>query len=273
MIVTQPHLFNNMAFQHSLYLMFKCAIVKTPCQAMIDGITEAQLGLPDYELALQQHQNYIQALQECGVGVTLLPAEEAYPDSCFVEDPAIITSQCAIITRSATNSRNGETVAIEKAVSDLYSKVDHIQAPGTLDGGDVMMVGDHFYIGLSARTNQHGANQLLSILEKYAMTGSYITLSEMLHLKTGLSYLENNYLLAAGEFLAHEAFQDFKLLPIDNNESYAANCIWVNGTVLAPMGFPKSQAMLEKAGFEVLTVDVSEFQKLDGGLSCLSLRF
>lgn len=253
--------------------MFKNALVKTPCSAMINGISDAKLGQPDYQLALVQHQNYINALIKCGVEVTVLPADEAFPDSCFVEDPAILTESCAIITHPGAMSRTGEIHAIEKAVSGFYSELEQIQLPGTLDGGDVMRVGDHFYIGLSARTNQHGANQLLSILEQHGMTGSYIVLDELLHLKTGVSYLEDNHLLVTGELAKHDAFQNFELLTIDEDESYAANCIWVNGTVITPMGFPKSHATLEQAGFKILPVDVSEFQKLDGGLSCLSLRF
>ncbi len=253
--------------------MFKHAIVKTPCQAMINGISDAQLGLPDYELALQQHQNYIQALQQCGVKVIALPAEENFPDSCFVEDPAILTPSCAIITNPGAASRKGETKTIEKAVAEFYPQLHHIKAPGSLDGGDVMMVGTHFYIGLSARTNQQGADQLIEILEVHNMSGSCVALSDMLHLKTGLSYLENNHLVACGEFLNKAAFQKFDILPVDSNESYAANCIWVNETVIIPAGFPNTQKMIENAGFKVLPVDVSEFQKLDGGLSCLSLRF
>ncbi len=253
--------------------MFKHAIVKTPCQAMVNGITEAQLGKPDYHLALKQHTNYITALQQCDLNVTVLAADEDFPDSCFVEDPAILTPHCAIITRPGAVSRQGETTAIEHAVSGHYRIIEHIQSPGTLDGGDVMMVENHYYIGLSARTNLEGANQLIAVLEKHGMTGSCIQMSEMLHLKTGMSYLENNHLVACGEFLQHDECQKFELLPIKENESYAANCIWVNDKVIIPKGFPNSRKLIESAGFKVLPVDVSEFQKLDGGLSCLSLRF
>jgi dimethylargininase len=253
--------------------MFKNAIVKTPCQAMIDGISSANLGQPNYKLALEQHQNYIKALQQCGLTVTVLPADEKYPDSCFVEDPAILTKHCAIITNPGAPSRKGETAAITAAVELFYPKMLQIKAPGTLDGGDVMMVGNHFYIGLSARTNTAGAEQLIAILEAHGMSGSTVEMSEMLHLKTGLSYLENNNLVACGEFLTKPEFQSFDILSIDSAESYAANCIWVNGQVIVPKGFARSQTKLENAGFKIIPVDVSEFQKLDGGLSCLSLRF
>lgn len=253
--------------------MFTKAIVKTPCQAMVHGISAAGLGQPNYELALLQHQNYITALEHCGLQVTILPADEAFPDSCFVEDPAIITSHGAIITRLGADSRAGETQAIEQALSAHFSKWATIESPGTLDGGDVMMVGSHFYIGLSDRTNAAGAQQLIDWLRSMNMDGSTVDMSEMLHLKTGVSYLENNQLVAAGEFVSHPAFREFDVLEVLPPESYAANCIWVNDKVIMPMGFPATQAMLEHAGFQVVLCDVSEFQKLDGGLSCLSLRF
>jgi dimethylargininase len=136
-----------------------------------------------------------------------------------------------------------------------------------------MMVGDHFYIGLSERTNQTGAAQLIDILKKYDMQGSVVDLTEVLHLKTGVSYLESDNLLACGEFLSKPEFQQYNLLQVDPEETYAANSVWVNETVLVPEGFPKTSSLIASAGYKVREVDVSEFQKLDGGLSCLSLRF
>ncbi|MEZ5471655.1 MAG: arginine deiminase family protein [Marinicella sp.] len=253
--------------------MFKHAIVKTPCANMVNGITEAGLGQPDYQLALQQHQQYIEALQQCGVEVSVLPADEQFPDSCFVEDPAVITQHGAIITHPGADSRKGETKAIEQALLNQGLDIQHIKAPGTLDGGDVMMVDKHFYIGLSDRTNQQGAQQLIGILEQQGMSGETVEMNGLLHLKTGLSYLENNRLLVSQEMIGHPAFESFNLLTVPAAESYAANCIWINGQVIVPKGFPKSQAMIEQAGYSTIAVDVSEFRKLDGGLSCLSLRF
>ncbi len=136
-----------------------------------------------------------------------------------------------------------------------------------------MMVGDHFYIGLSRRTNTNGAEQLINILNKYGMTGSLVTLDKVLHLKSGVAYLENNNLAAAGEFLLKQEFQKFNILKIDDDESYAANCVWINDHILLPKNFPKAKKTIEKAYHNIIEVNVSEFQKLDGGLSCLSLRF
>lgn len=253
--------------------MFSKAIVKTPCHAMVDGISTAGLGLPNYGKALAQHADYISALKECGLQVTVLPLDENFPDSTFVEDPAIMTPDCAILTNPGAPSRNLETRAMLPAIRKFSENVETIESPGHVEGGDVMMVGTHFYIGLSERTNMAGATQLIGILEKYGLQGSVVELSEVLHLKTGLGYLENNHLLACGEFLDKPEFQKYTLLEVDPDEAYAANSVWVNGTVLTPMGFPKTRRLIETAGYKVREVDVSEFQKLDGGLSCLSLRF
>ena len=253
--------------------MFKKAIVRTPGKSLVKGISTAGLGKPDYELALVQHANYIEVLKECGLEVTALDADEAYPDSTFVEDVALLTSECAIITNPGAETRRGEIIAIKKVLKGFYENIEEVYEPGRVEAGDIMMVGSHFYIGLSERTNQSGAQQVIAYLEKYGMSGSVVELKEVLHLKTGLAYLEQNNLVACGEFLTKEDFQKFNILAIDENESYAANCIWVNDTVIIPEGYPKARAIIEGVGYVTKEVDVSEFRKLDGGLSCLSLRF
>ena len=253
--------------------MFTKAIVRTPGSSMIDGISTAGLGRPDHALALKQHAAYIEALKSCGLDVTILPADEAFPDSTFVEDVALLTPACAIITNPGAESRRGETVSIRQVLKDFYADIEEVREPGRVEAGDIMMVGSHFYIGLSERTNPEGAQQVIGFLEKHGMSGSVVTLEEVLHLKTGIAYLENNNLLACGEFLTKPEFQQFNILEIDPSESYAANCIWVNSTVIMPAGYPKARKTIADAGYPIIEVDVSEFKKLDGGLSCLSLRF
>lgn len=253
--------------------MFTRAIVRKPCKAMLNGLTSASLGLPDYDLACEQHQDYISALKECGLQITELPALESYPDSCFVEDVALLTPNLAILTNPGADSRRGETQHIAAAVREFYPNLEKISAAGHVEAGDIMMVGEHFYIGLSDRTDIQGATQLIDILEKNGMTGSMVEMSEMLHLKTGLSYLENNNLLTFGEMHGHTEFSGFNRIEIDIDEAYAANSVWINGTVLVPEGFPKTLNKIEQLGYKTREVAMSEFQKLDGGLSCLSLRF
>ncbi len=252
--------------------MFTKAIVKKPCRNITSGISKAGAEIPDYEKALAQHRDYILALKKCGLEVTILEADEDFPDSCFIEDVALLTPHCCIITRPGAPSRLGEIVGIKDVLDRFYSCIEKIESPGTLEAGDVMMVGRHFYIGLSGRTNKTGAEQMISILRKYGMSASTITLEKVLHLKTGLSYLENNNLIACGEFVSMPEFRKFNILEISEAEAYAANCVWINSFVLVPKGFPVSMKMIEDAGYKTIEVDVSEFRKLDGGLSCLSLR-
>lgn len=253
--------------------IFKNAIVKKPCSKMVNGITSASLGKPDYANALLQHENYVNALEQCGVKVTVLNPDENFPDSTFIEDAALCTPHCAVVTRPGAVTRRGETEGMKDVLKKFYNDIEEITEPGTLEAGDVMMAGTHFYIGISARTNDAGAEQLISILNRYGMTGSKIPLNEMLHLKTGLSYIENNNLLIFGGFLKNMEFDKFNKIVIDEAESYSANSVWVNEKVLVPYGYPGTKSKIKNAGYEVIEVDVSEFRKLDGGLSCLSLRF
>jgi dimethylargininase len=253
--------------------MYTKAIVRTPGRSFSKGITSANLGPPDYQKALHQHQEYIQVLQDCGLEVIILKPDENYPDSTFVEDPALVTPECAIITNPGAATRKGETAEIREVLLDYFPILEEIQEPGTVEGGDIMKVGSNYYIGLSERTNPDGAQQLISILVKYSLGGKLIQLEYVLHLKTGVSYLEEGTLLAAGEFLTKAEFQKYRILKINPGESYAANSLWVNGTVLVPAGFPQTEAIIKSAGFRTKAVDVSEFRKMDGGLSCLSLRF
>ncbi len=253
--------------------MFKNAIVRKPARSMVNGLTSASLGAPNYELACQQHADYVQALKECGLNVLVLPSEESYPDSCFVEDAALMTPDCAILTRPGATTRQGEVALIEASVKSYYDAVYKIQSPSTIEAGDIMMVGNHYYIGLSDRTNADGADQMIRILEENGMQGSVVEMSEMLHLKTGLSFLEKNNLLVCGEFVSKVEFDKFNRLEIPMDDAYSANSVWINGTVLVPAGFDSTVEKIQALGYQVRVVEMSEFQKLDGGLSCLSLRF
>lgn len=253
--------------------MFTKAIVRTPSKSFVNGLTTAGLGLPDYNLALTQHKKYIVALIKCGLKVTILPPDEDHPDSTFVEDTALLTPRCAIITNPGAASRRGEIVDMKGVLKHHYSVIERIESPGTIEGGDIMMVDNHFYVGLSDRTNDDGAAQMITILNKHEYSGSVILLKEMLHLKTGVSYLGKNTLLAYGELMFEEEFKDYDIIPVDEDENYAANSLLVNKHVLVPAGYPKTRDKIIRSGFSVIEVDVSEFRKLDGGLSCLSLRF
>ena len=253
--------------------MFTRALVRTPGRSLVEGLTTSNLGKPEYHKALDQHSAYVDALKACGLEVDVLPPLEDFPDSCFIEDVALLTPACAILTRPGAPSRLGETDGMREILGKYYDSIEQIQMPGTVEGGDIMMVGPHFYIGISERTNAEGARQMIDILNKYDLTGSTIPLREILHLKTGIGYLEKGTLAAFGEMLSRDEFAEFTIIQVPNDEFYAANCIWVNGTVLVPAGHPRTSRIIHEAGYTVMEVNVSEFQKLDGGLSCLSLRF
>ena len=253
--------------------MFTHAVTRQPCKAMIDGISTAGLGPPDYKLACSQHADYVAALEACGLVVTVLPADQKYPDSTFVEDTAVMLPGAVILTRPGAVSRRGEVLQIRPTLEALVDNISMIHPPGTLEGGDVMKVGTHFYIGLSDRTNEDGARQMITILESCGLTGSMVALDEMLHLKSGVSYIESGNLLAYGEFIGKPEFKQFDTLQVSDGEAYAANSLWVNGTVFVPQGCPDTANAIESRGYTVGVLNVSEFQKLDGGLSCLSLRF
>ena len=254
--------------------MFTNAIVRTPGRSIVEGLSDSKtLGLPNYDQAIIQHQSYIDVLIKCGLDVLVLEPCEEYPDSTFVEDVALITPNCVIITRPGAPSRKGEVHEIEFVLKQKFKNIEAIEAPGTIEGGDIMMVGDHYYIGLSKRTNLEGAKQIIQILTKYGMSGSTISLKKVLHLKTGLSYLEKNNLVVCGEFVNDSSLERYNHIEIPEKESYAANCIWVNESVIIPLGYPTTKQRIMNAGYPVIETDVTEFQKLDGGLSCLSLRY
>jgi dimethylargininase len=254
--------------------MFTKAIVRTPGKSLVNGLSDSKhLGTPDYSKAIIQHQQYIEALKSCGLKITVLDPCEEYPDSTFVEDVALITPKCTIMTRPGADSRRGEVTKMTKTLESQFNNLEYIESPGTIEAGDIMMVGDHYYVGLSERTNLQGAEQLIAILVRYGLKGSTVRLTEVLHLKTGLSYLENNRLVVCGEFKNDPVFSGFEQIEIPESESYAANCIWVNDNVIIPSGYPMTKQKVSATGYNVLEVDVSEFKKLDGGLSCLSLRY
>ena len=255
--------------------MFTKAIVRTPCRAMVNGITSAKLGKPNYLEAMIQHEAYISALEKAGLEVTTLESDERFPDSCFVEDTAVLNEKVAIIDRLGTISRQGEPLEVEIALQEFYSphQLEKIVEPGTLEGGDVMRIGAMYYVGRSERTNTAGLHQFQLILQKYGFRCTEIALRDMLHLKTGVNYLGDNFLLVAGEFIENAHFEGFHKIIVEEDEGYAANCLRINDYILLPAGFPKLKAALEPLPFRLIELEMSEFQKLDGGLSCLSLRF
>lgn len=258
------------------HFLFTRAIVRIPGSNFANGLTTVSLGVPHFDQVLSQHAHYCEALRECGLEVTILDPDLYYPDSTFVEDTAILTPHAAIFCRPGAASRMGEVAGIRPAVEQFYSSTFTIESPGTVDGGDICEAGDHFFIGLSNRTNEEGAGQLAAFLNALGYSASTIDIRGMktiLHLKSGISYIGDDTLVVMEEMAANPQFARFNLLRVCAAESYAANCVRVNDRVLIAAGYPRLQADLAARGFSPLVLDMSEFQKMDGGLSCLSLRF
>ena len=252
--------------------MFTHAITRLPGENFADGLTTANLGPPSYSLILKQHHAYRQALLNLGLDVIVLPAEPAHPDAYFVEDPAIITSKIAVITRPGAPSRQGEETTLEPFL-EYYRPIVHIVPPGTVDGGDVLMVGQHFFIGLSERTNAEGAAQLTAHLSGAGHTSETVPVAAGLHLKSGVNYVGKNTLLVTKDLADYPGFARYEKIILDAGEESAANTLWVNATLLIPKGFPKTHAKLAHLDMRIIELDVSEVQKMDGGLTCMSLRF
>jgi len=256
--------------------VFTRAIVRTPSANFADGLTSVDLGTPNYKLALEQHAAYCRALEDCGLSLTHLPADERYPDSTFVEDAAVLTERGAVITRPGAASRLGEIEEIRGVLRHHAPRIFEIQAPGTLDGGDVCEADGKFFIGVSHRTDGFGAAQLAAILSALGYDATLIDirgLSNILHLKSGLAYLGGNRLLVIDELKSLKQLSGYELIDVDSAEAYAANCLRVNDPVLIAAGFPVLRRKLQKLGYETVALEMSEFEKMDGGLSCLSLRF
>jgi dimethylargininase len=256
--------------------MFTRAVVRIPAANFAEGLTTVDLGVPAVDLALAQHAAYCRALEACGLALTYLPADERYPDSTFVEDTAILTPEGAILARPGAESRSGEVQSMAEALQHFYPQLEHITAPGTLDGGDICEAGSHFLIGLSARTNEEGAAQLGAWLARRGYTCDCIDIRQVkgiLHLKSGIAYLGDNRMVTIEALWNHPALRTFEKVTVDADEAYAANCVRVNDHVLLPEGHARLAAQLRALGYALVELEMSEFQKMDGGLSCLSLRF
>jgi dimethylargininase len=252
------------------------AVVCPPAATFPDGITSSSLGPPDLALALAQHDAYCQALERLGVTLVRLPPDPRHPDSTFVEDTAIVTSRGAILTRPGAASRAGEVAVVRAVLGGWFPAPAEIAAPGTVDGGDVCEAGDHFFIGLSGRTNPEGAAQLAEWLARQGLSASVIDIRRLpglLHLKTGLSWLGERRLLATRDLAGHEELRGWEIVRVPEGEDYAANCVRVDDTLLIPRGFPATSAVLGELGYALAPVDMSEYRKMDGGVSCLSVRW
>jgi dimethylargininase len=259
---------------------FTRAIVRPPARNFADGLSSAAEGAPDIERSLRQHAEYVQALRDCGLSVTSLEPDGTYPDSTFVEDTAIVTERGAVLARPGAPSREGEVRSMGECLRNFYPELPGIAAPGSVDGGDICEADGHFLIGVSARTNEQGADQLARHLGRLGYTSSNIDIRAnpvLLHLKSGIAYLGDGLWVADGgieqQLRSQVGIELRDLITVSPSETYAANCVRVNDAVFLAAGYPLMSDALRSRGCRVVPLQVSEFRKMDGGLSCLSLRF
>ncbi len=253
--------------------MFTHAIARKPGPNFYQGITSAvSAGPPDYEILISQHERYIATLKAIGLSVILLDALPDHPDAYFVEDTAVVTADVAVITNPGADARKGEEQTIAPVLAQ-YRKTERIRPPGSVDGGDVLQVGSHFFIGLSERTNHEGAGQLSRILTRYGYTYTVVPVGEGLHFKSSVNYVGKNTLLITEDFVGNDQLEGYDTIVVNRDESYAANTLFVNGRLLVPRGYPATRKKLEALGFDIIELDTSEVRKMDGGLTCMSIRF
>lgn len=251
---------------------FDRAITRLPSSSVGRGLRSIPGEDPDRELFSTQHEVYRNALADAGVTVSVLPPLDSHPDAVFVEDTALCFPDFAVLLRPGAPSRRGEEESIGVELARHYGTV-HRLARGHVDGGDVLWTGTETIIGLSSRTTPEGAKSLAEILSGQGMSARVATTPEgVLHFKSDSSVVDNGVVLSTTRLAESGVFADYRVLQVPAGEELAANCIRVNDTVLLPAGYPQTEALLQNFGLTVVPLDNSEPAKIDGGLSCMSLR-
>jgi len=226
----------------------------------------------DVPKAIEQHRAYEACLAELGASVISLPADPRFPDGVFVEDPAIVLDEVAIITRPGAESRRGETEGIAQALAP-FRELRYIREPATLEGGDVVHIDRTLYAGLSQRTNREGIAQLTEFLKPFGYRVIAVEVSGCLHLKSGACWAGGDMILANRQWINASAFRDFKIIDVAGGEPSAADVLPIGGKVLIPSNFVHTCEILQAEGVNVCPIDVSELQKAEAGVTCMSLLF
>jgi dimethylargininase len=224
----------------------------------------------DLNVARSQHHRYVQALKELGCAVLELPAESNLPDSVFVEDAAVVLPEAAIITRPGADSRKPETESIARALRP-YRKLLSIAPPGSLDGGDVLVVGKNIFVGISGRSNQEAVRQINQLLGRYGYRAQGAEMRDCLHLKTAVTRVDDKTLLINRGWVDVETLEGYDLIEVDESEPFGANCLPIGGSIIFPVAFPKTRRRLEERGYQIVGVEVHELAKAEGAVTCCSL--
>jgi len=226
----------------------------------------------DVAKAIAQHRAYQECLRELGANIRTLPADPKFPDGVFVEDPAIVLDEIAVITRPGALSRRGETESIAEALRP-FRELRWIQEPGTLEGGDVILIGKILFVGLSQRTNAGGISQLEEFVGAFGYRVVPVPVTGCLHLKSGACWAGGDTMLVNHDWVDTSVFHDFKMIAVPAEEPGASDVLPIGGKVLVPASFPRTCQVLRASGVDVLPVDVSELQKAEAGVTCMSLLF
>ncbi|MER8927744.1 arginine deiminase family protein [Mesorhizobium sp. M0859] len=253
---------------------FNSAIVREPSISVVNGLRADDRGGPTYEGVKAEHDAYIAALRDAGVEVTVLPPLEAFPDSIFVEDPALVFTDGAILLRPGTPTRVKETAELAPILREMFETVLELPAPGQADGGDIMYTPKGLLIGLSDRTDRTGAQALISCIEKLGGKGQIAeTPKGVLHFKTASSLLDDETVIATAALANAAVFEGSRKIVVPEGEEPAANVLRVNDVVFASAYYPRTLEMLDREGYKVVPLKTAEIEKIDAGLSCMSLRW
>jgi len=224
------------------------------------------------ELAKRQHLRYCEVLQQMGLTLIPIDPDHRFPDCCFVEDPAFVIGEMAIISKMGATSRIGEEIEVEKTLSK-FKKVYKIDPPGTIEGGDVLRINEKTYIGLSTRTNRFAIQQVNNVVSEYGYQVIPVEIEDTLHLKSACTYLGNDSMVMSPGHFDNKVFSQYNKIIIPKREAHGANCLSMNGKVLIQEGYPSTKKLIEDEGFETVEIEVSEFRKAGGSLTCLSIIF
>jgi len=253
---------------------FTRAVTRRPSASIVNGLRAEDLGTPDLAKMKEAHAHYVATLKRTGAEVIELPALDEYPDAVFVEDTALCLPQGAVMMRPGASTRMGEVAEMEPTLRRLYDDVRRIEGPGHIEGGDILVTGREILVGRSDRTDAAGVAELTEIVSEWGhKLREVFTPPGVLHFKTDCSLLDGETILATKRLDASGCFEGYRVLHTAEGEEAAANSIRFNQFVLCPAGFPRTAEMLSNAGYEVVEISNSECAKLDGGMSCLSLRF
>jgi dimethylargininase len=249
------------------------AIVRQPSQAINRcALTFLERQPIDLGRALAQHAAYVSALRSRGVDVMILPPEPELPDAVFVEDTAVVVDECAVIARPGIESRRGEVEALVSALADVRSTV-RIEAPGTIEGGDVLRVGRTFFVGQTPRTNGEGTRQFAEILGPHGYEVIPVTPTGCLHLKSAVTYVGDETVLLNAGWIDVDIFSRWQCVPVPPEEPGGANALLAGGVVHLAASAPLTRRKLDALGFTTEAIDTSEFEKAEAALTCLSLLF